>query len=263
MRTLPFDYAVRNLGRSTTRLLLSVGGSALVVLLLLAASAFVRGMQRSLQATGEPDNVILVGAGSEESIERSEVDSGVAGLVAASIPGIRTRGGAVYLSPEVQLQLLLKARGDQFPARIVPARGITPAAWLVHSSVQISDGRPPVPAADEIIVGAMVGVKMGVPESELQIGKSIIIDKRPFKIVGRFRAPGTVTEAEVWLPATDLKQVTKRTTDSCVIVTLDQTISEFADVAAFVKSRPDLELAATRETAYYARLSSFFAPIQV
>ena len=36
MRRLPFDYAVRNLGRSPVRLLLSVGGSTLVVLLVLA-----------------------------------------------------------------------------------------------------------------------------------------------------------------------------------------------------------------------------------
>ena len=31
MRTLPWEYAVRNLGRSPLRLVLSVGGSALVV----------------------------------------------------------------------------------------------------------------------------------------------------------------------------------------------------------------------------------------
>ena len=40
MRLLPFDYAVRNLGRSPTRLVLSVLGSTLVVLLVLAAGAF-------------------------------------------------------------------------------------------------------------------------------------------------------------------------------------------------------------------------------
>ena len=42
MPSLPFEYAVRNLGRSPLRLAMSVGGAALVVLLMLAAAAFVR-----------------------------------------------------------------------------------------------------------------------------------------------------------------------------------------------------------------------------
>ena len=73
MRLLPWDYAVRNLGRSPTRLALSVLGSTLVVLLVLAAGAFVRGMGRSMDVSAGADNVILLGAGSEESFERSEI----------------------------------------------------------------------------------------------------------------------------------------------------------------------------------------------
>ena len=58
MRSLPFEYAVRNLLRSPLRLLLIVAGSTLVVLLVLAASAFVVGMQQSLRVTGSDDNVM-------------------------------------------------------------------------------------------------------------------------------------------------------------------------------------------------------------
>ena len=49
---LPFTYAVRNLFRSKTRLLQTVGGSALVVLLVMAAMAINRGMMRVLSASG-------------------------------------------------------------------------------------------------------------------------------------------------------------------------------------------------------------------
>jgi hypothetical protein len=48
MRQLPFQYAFRNLGRSGVRLAASLIGSALVVLLVLAAGGFVRGMQLTL-----------------------------------------------------------------------------------------------------------------------------------------------------------------------------------------------------------------------
>ena len=70
MRLLPFEYAVRNLGRSPLRLFASIVGGVLVVLLVVAAGAFVRGMEKSLTVSGNEKNVILLGAGSEESLER-------------------------------------------------------------------------------------------------------------------------------------------------------------------------------------------------
>ena len=84
MRQLPFEYAARNLGRSPVRSLLSIGGSTLVVLLVLASAAFVTGMKRSLHVTGAERNVIILGAGSEESIERSEVDVRTATIAATT-----------------------------------------------------------------------------------------------------------------------------------------------------------------------------------
>ena len=81
MRLLPFDYAVRNLGRSRLRLALSVLGSALVVLLVIAAGGFVRGMDRALRATGDEQNVLVMGIGSEESVERSEISAATASLI--------------------------------------------------------------------------------------------------------------------------------------------------------------------------------------
>ena len=80
---LPFTYAVRNLFRDPARLLQTVGGAALVVFLLMTAAALNQGMNEVLSASGSPKNVILMGKGSEESIERSEVH-----LKAESIPAI-------------------------------------------------------------------------------------------------------------------------------------------------------------------------------
>jgi putative ABC transport system permease protein len=237
-------------------------GSALVVLLVLAAAAFVRGMDSSLRATGHPDNVIILGTGSEESIERSEIEAGVGGLVTATIPGIRTRAGQAYVSPEVHVQLPVKLTKDQQRGTTVLVRGVTPPAMLVHSDVQISEGRFPQPGYDEVMVGAMTHVKLNVPSEVLALGKQIYIDDRPLTIAGRFVSPGTVMQSELWLPLTDLKQATKRETDSCVIVTLNTNISDASDIDTFTKTRFDLEITSTPEPAYYASLSAFFAPIR-
>lgn len=263
MKILPLDYAVRNLTRSKARLALSIGGSVIVVLLLLAAGAFVQGMDSSLRATGEPDNIILLGAGSEESIERSEVEASVAGLVAASIPGIRTRSGVDYVSPEVHVQLPVKTSADQGKGPLVLVRGITPTSLLVHASVRVAEGRFPAAGQNEVMVGSMLATKMGVHPDELILGKQLWIEKRSWTIVGRFQAPGTVMDAEAWAILTDLKEATKRMTDSCVIVALDPKRADVDDVDLFTKTRIDLELASMAETAYYAKLSKFFAPIRI
>jgi ABC-type antimicrobial peptide transport system permease subunit len=262
MTLLPFDYAVRNLGRSPTRLALSLGGSALVVLLILAAASFVRGMSQSLRSSGEPSNVIVFGAGSEDSVERSEIEPSVAGILTATVPGIRTRRGVPYTSSEVHVGLPARATNETAPT-IVLVRGVTPAAMLVHPSVQIVEGQFPRSGNDEILIGTNTSIKLGVPASDLALGKTILLDAKAWTIVGRFVAPGTVYEAEVWTPLADLKEATKRLTDSCVIVTLDPEVSEYADVAAFARTRVDLELSAMSEAEYYARLADFFAPIRV
>lgn len=271
MRLLPFEYAVRNLGRAPSRLILSVGGAALVVLLILVAGGFVRGMNRALGATGGANNVIVLGAGSEESVERSEIGASVPGVLAASIPGVRTTAHAAFISPEVHAMLpalTTRDSGAKAPARQVMLRGVAPAAALVHESVQLVEGRWPRNGSDEVMVGRMAPTLMAVSEAELALGKQLVIDNRPWTIVGRFVAPGTVIEAEVWMPLPDLMAVTKRDTISCVVLTLDPFDertglgAEFADIAAFAKTRPDLELAAMTERDYYGKLASFYGPVR-
>ena len=107
MKLLPFEYAVRNLGRSPLRLVLSVGGSLLVVMLVLTAAGFVQGMQSSMQISGHEDNTILLGAGSEESLERSEIPIRTAGIVGASVAGLRNRAGIDAVSSEIHIAMPL------------------------------------------------------------------------------------------------------------------------------------------------------------
>jgi putative ABC transport system permease protein len=260
MRRIPFEYAVRNLGRSTVRCAGGIIGSGLVVLLVLTAGSFVRGMVRSLSVTGLPDNVILLGAGSEESIERSEIDAAVPGIVAAAVEGIRTRLGQPLVSEESHVQVEVRATADashSFPANL---RGVTPPALLVHRQVRLIEGRLPQAGSQEMMSGRMAAARLGLSDPQLAVGRQLWIDGRPWTIVGRFEAPGSVIESELWCPLSDIQIMMKRTTYSCVVLTLGD--AEFADVDAFCKQRLDLELVAIRESDYYARLAEFFAPIR-
>lgn len=263
LRQLPFEYAYRNLGRSRVRLLASIIGATLVVLLVLSAAGFVRGMQMTLtQGQGLHENVIILSTGSEEALERSQIDASVAGQAIASLPGLVERGGVVYASPEINIALPINAdAGDTTPRQAV-IRGVRPVAFLVHSEVEIVVGRQPRAGHDEIIVGALAATRLGLPDARLAVGQTLRFDNRDWTIVGRFRAPNTVMDAEVWMPIIDLQVATKReATLSAVVVSLDT--ATFADVDFFAKGRLDLEITAMREADYYASINEFYRPIRV
>ena len=160
---------------------------------------------------------------------------------------------AAYVSPEVFLMTNLKLTRDDPHAMQAMLRGVTPAAFLVHSQVRIVEGRLAEAGRDELIVGSLAATKMGIDDARLAVGQSLVLDNRSWKIVGRFEAPGTVMEAEVWTPLSDLQIAARRDNLSCVVVTLDD--AEFDDVDTFARQRLDLELVAIRETAYFSKLS--------
>ncbi len=261
LRLLPFEYAVRNLGRSPFRLAASVFGCALVVVLVLAAGGFVRGMYQSLRVQHSASNVMLLGAGSEESTERSQIQQNAAALLAASVPGIQRRLGVDYVSPEVHMALVVGTDGEASEeSHTAVFRGVTDAAFLVHPEVQIVDGRAARPGSDELIVGRFAATRLGVDASTIAVGKRLWFDDRAWLIVGQFAAPRTVMDAEIWVPLTDLQIATKRDTLSCVVATLGE--ADFADVEIWCAQRLDLELVAMRESDYYASLLAFYGPVR-
>lgn len=263
MKRLPFDYAVRNLGRSPGRLAMSVGGSVLVVLLVISSAAFMRGMNESLEVTSGTHNVILLGSGSEESIERSEVGLRAGEIAAASIPGIRERLGQRYVSPEIHIALDVKTAPDEERGKLTVVRGVRPVAFLVHPQVSVSTGRAPEPGQNEIAIGSLVAAKLGLPPDSLDVGSQLFLDGEPWTISGRLHAPHSVMDAEIWMPLTDLQVVAQRDNLSCVVLTLDPANGgDFASVSEFATMRLDLELAALRESEYYSALTTFFAPIR-
>lgn len=263
MRQLPFAYAFRNLGRSPVRLACSVFGAALVVLLALAAGGFIRGMHRTLvRGPSLHENVIIMGVGSEEMVERSQIAAAVEGIAAASIAGIRNEGGVSFVSPEVHVALFIREAGDSTEELPAVMRGVRPVAMLVHPEVEMIDGRLPVAGADEMMVGALAATRLGLPDERLAVGRTLHFDNRDWTIVGRFQAPSTVMDAEIWLPLPDLQVASRRqNTLSCVVVSLGS--ATYTDVDMFAKSRLDLEVAAVRERDYYRGLAAFYRPIRL
>jgi putative ABC transport system permease protein len=141
-------------------------------------------------------------------------------------------------------------------------RGIREAALLVHPEVEIIEGRVPRQGTNELMVGSLAATRLGLPDGRLALGQTLNFDDRDWTIVGRFNAPNTVMNAEIWIQLTDLQIATNRQSSlSCVIVTLED--GAFADADLFAKSRLDLEITALRERDYYASIASFYGPIRI
>lgn len=259
MTLLPFDYAIRNLSRAPKRLALVMGGSALVAALVVSAVGFGRGMERSFASSGLATNALILGAGSEESVERSEIPPTTASIVAASVDGLEVVAGRTAVSPEIHAALPASVDGATPDGREPPAvfRGFEPEAFLVHPQVRLVQGRWPARGADEVAAspGALAKLRGA------RLGEPIRVAGVAFTVTGIFEAPGTAMHGEFWMRLDRLAQLTQRTTHSCVVAALGA--AEFDDIDAFTSTRLDLETLAMRESDYYARLSALLAPIRL
>jgi len=248
---LPIAYLLRNLLRRRVRTAVTIGGVAATTMLVIAMHAFAEGMTTAATGSARDDTVVLLGVSAEVDLVRSVIPRGSAEVAAASAPGVLTDGDQRAASVELHIAT---RNGSQ----VGLLRGITPAAYLVHE-VTVVEGREPREPF-EIMVGALAGARMGLSADQLAIGSKLPLERREFTIVGRFAAPGTVYEAELWARLPDLMLATKREDVSCVVLRLEKAES-LPDVRLFAARRVDLEITAMPERELMQAAARSLAPI--
>lgn len=253
-RLLPWEYAVRNLFRRPLRTGLTFAGLTTVIVLVLVVVGFIRGLERSLAVSGDPQTAVIFSLGMGENLEYSSIPMRTSDLVPASVAGIQERAGQKYVSPELYLGTQVTL-GELESMGLV--RGVTRPALLVRSRVELEQGT--WPQAGEVMVGQLVAAKLGV--STLRIGQTLRFEGRAWRVSGVFSAGGSAFESEIWCRLDELQQAMKRQDLSIVAVTLAPQ-GNFANLDLFCKQRLDLELQAMRETEYYASLQEDYGPIR-
>lgn len=262
-RKLPFDYALRNLGRRPMRTALTGLSSALVAALLVSTTAFVRGLDTTFSGAAQADTAILLSSVAERDVVRSTVTAGLSELVAASVPGVKQIGGVPAISAEIHMGSTLRVgpapgNADE-PTYAGFVRGVTERAFLVHDAVTITAGRPP--RTGEVIVGALVAKQFAIEPARLAVGEKLRFEGAEFTIAGHFSAPNTTIEAELWTPLAELRGLTKRDDSSVAFVRMESP-DDFGDLELFARRRLDLELMVIPTATYYRELSEYFAPIR-
>lgn len=256
-RPLPWEYAIRNLFRRPMRTALTFLGLTLVIVLVLVVVGFIRGLERSLAVSGDPQTAVVFSLGMGENLEYSSIPMRTSALVPASVAGIQERFGQKYVSPELYLGTQVEI-GAREPAMGL-VRGVTPSAWLVRRQFELEEGE--WPGANEVMLGRLAATKLGADVHGVQIGQSIVFEGRTWRISGVFSAGGSAFESEAWCPLDELQQAMKRQDLSIVAVSLAPG-SDFADLDLFCKERLDLEIQAMPETDYYASLQKDYGPVR-
>ncbi len=258
-KLLPWDYGVRNLFRRPSRSALTLVGLTIVVLLVLVVVGFIRGLEASLTATGNPNVVLVYSLSSAADIENSAIPASTSTLLTASVDGVRKQHGVEYVSPELYLGTRISAEGMDEPG-LGLVRGVTTSAPLVRDQVQLIEGN--WPQSGEVMVGRLVHSKLGADNDALTIGRQISFDGQTWTISGRFTAGGSAFESEVWCPLADLQTALKRQDLSLVAMAM-QSPDRVADVDLFCRERIDLELKAVGECDYYASLQKHYRPVRM
>ena len=188
---LPLSYNIRSLYVRVHVTLLAIGGIALVVAVLTVLIAMAMGFRLALQATGSPENAIVTMRGSQ-----SELTSGMsrenANVLSVNERVQRNAEGQPLASPEMVVVAAM-VRNDGASTNIV-IRGVTKKAFEVRTGIRLVEGRAFQNGLYEVIVGRRMRDRM----RDIDLGRSITLQRRQWSIVGVFEANGNGFESEIW-----------------------------------------------------------------
>jgi len=241
-------YHLRSLLVRRARTLATAAGIGLAVFVAVVMFALARGMATSIQSSGNPLNVLVTSRGAE-TIEFSALDRAV-------YEKVRHAPEAALASPEILLAVSHENQGRISQALV---RGVQPVAAEVHDQVRIVAGRMPSQGR-EVAVGPLAAVKLGRRPRELELGEELVLDGLAWKIVGRFEAPGTAFEAEIWAPLDEAMAVFRREELNAIVLRA-RDAEALEELLFDLDTRRDVIVAARRETDYYAEHAEAFRPI--
>ncbi len=189
---IPFAYNVRNVMQRPVATLTTAIGVALTIAVLLAAFALAEGFRSTLSSTGSDANVLILRDGAD-----SEVTSGLS-LEMASIlsahPNVALAASGRPLASFEMVTTINLPRVGQKGASNIKVRGLSMDDIGMRITPKIVEGRTFTPGTDEIIVGDRIAPRF----AHCRVGDEIKLQKRPFKVVGRFTTEGSSFESEIW-----------------------------------------------------------------
>jgi len=223
----------------------AVIGIAGVVLVFVAVLSIAEGVNATMKASGDPDVVMVLRAGSD-----TEMTSGLAGdavRIIQDAPGIaRDASGTPLMSPELFVVVDHPLKRSGSPAN-VPLRGVTPEAFKVHDHMKIVEGRNIEFGRNEIIAGRAAARQF----VGLNVGTNLKWGESTWTLVGIFEDKSSVSESELWCDVKVLQPAYRRGNSYQSVYARLTSPDAFQQLKDALTSNPQLTVSAMRAPEYY------------
>lgn len=224
---IPFKYILRNFKSRRLTTAITVAGIAMVVFVFSAVLMMAYGIQKTLVATGEPDNVIIARKSANGEISSIVLRDDFNTVL--TLPHIAKSGdGKPLASGETVVIINLNKKSGGLSN--VTVRGVAQEAFILRPRVHIIEGRNFQPGAREVIVGSSIAKNF----LAAAVGNTVTFGGDSWTIVGRFEAGGSGFDSEMWGDGDQLQAAfNRRGGYSTVTFKLDKSDAFSAFSAAF------------------------------
>jgi ABC-type antimicrobial peptide transport system permease subunit len=243
---IPIKYNLRNLLARKSTSALTASGIALAVLIFVALSSLVEGMQSAINRAGSPGNLLVMNQGAI-SMPTSLLDAASIQEIKAQAEFARNAADEALVSEELMVEDVIPLEKIDQPLS-APIRGVRPLALQVHDDVKVIQGSFPQ-ANGEVMLGRKVAEHIG---PQAAVGKQLKIGVRQWTITGIFSANGSLIESEIWADLENLAAATRKSKISILVGKLAAGASPAA-LAQRLNDLPRLGVRAISETDYYQR----------
>ncbi|MCM3902807.1 MAG: ABC transporter permease [Pyrinomonadaceae bacterium] len=241
--TLPLKYNFRNITvrkSSTLATALTIG---LTVGVFLMVMALARGIDLTLESSGEPLNLIVLREGSTAELNSSLTRENLNDL--KFLDGVVKEGDQPLAAPEL-MTLIYKPRKGMSQGSNVIIRGIGPMSAKLRSGVSQVSGRMFQPGRTEAIVSRRIAERF----QGLDVGDKFRVQATDYTVVGLFDAGGKASESEIWVDVESLANATKRDGFTSVLLRVKDE-STLAALAKRITDDQRLHLKAIAERTFY------------
>ena len=243
------EITVMNLKNLPSRLGSSaviVVGIAGVVGVMVAILAMAAGFRGTLDRGGEPDRAIVLRGGSDSELSSS---ISIAEMnVVASMEGVALASGELYTVADIP------KRSTGLDANLI-VRGVTPAAFDLHQTVQVVEGRNFATGKSELIAGRGAHLEF----AGIDIGNTLEVRGGEWTVVGIFEADGSAFESELWMDLAVAQSAFRRGESvSSMRVRVDSP-ARIPGLAERVENEPRLDLKLVGEQEYFSAQSGSLA----
>ncbi len=246
---IPFKYILRNFRSRRLTTAITLVGIAMVVFVFAAVLMMAYGIQKTLVATGDPDNVLIARKAANGEISSIILRDDLGTIL--TLPHIaRTQDGKPLLSGETVVVINLDKKTGGLSN--VTVRGVAQTAFALRPHVHIIEGRNFQPGAREVIVGSSIA-KNFVGAS---VGDTVEFGGDRWNIVGKFDAGHCGFDSEMWGDNDQLQAAFHRQGGySTVTFRLDQPDAFSAFKAAFDREPRLQEFEPKPEQKFFAEQS--------